>query len=409
MACDVVSLWGPGLTGVFHLEALSTHDMGPVPIELNGRIGGAETYTNVLAAWGVDLVAQAARLAVGLSPSIPHTTLATHPWPSSSSHSLRLVGPHWPGCSTLHAASQSCSSDDDQAASDSAAARAANMAGSSDDEQAVSVGQAVSLRLGIAGLRVGSGQRRSEDSSGGVSPTQASSCSLCASSAGSCDHHSLLSYDAVASVRPHVGCPTQELAPKASLLPPAGAPPGVRLGAHMSHSRGSSRDGPAGQSGPHSRSDSADGAVSTDSDTLQPQKALGHPTAWPCLVQTWQGAGQRERPDHGPDCLVLARPLTHVYSVNFVPEWRGEGVLEDYRLDLETREHPAFVDAVSCVHSTLHYTFCTTLTSMSPQYSESARQATYACHFATLALGSLICVILCECVCVCVMFVDGSL
>ena len=42
-----------------------------MPIELNARIGGAETFTNVFHAWGVNLARAALRIALGLSPSLP--------------------------------------------------------------------------------------------------------------------------------------------------------------------------------------------------------------------------------------------------------------------------------------------------------------------------------------------------
>ena len=51
--------------GCFHVEARVT-DRGPVPIEANLRLGGAEVYGFNLAAYGVDLVEGATRIALGL-------------------------------------------------------------------------------------------------------------------------------------------------------------------------------------------------------------------------------------------------------------------------------------------------------------------------------------------------------
>ncbi|KAJ9513444.1 hypothetical protein QJQ45_006002 [Haematococcus lacustris] len=68
---DVVAMF-PGLSGVVHFEAMYS-DKGPVPIELNARIGGAETP--VMAAWGVDLAHAALRIAAGLPPVLPHKLL----------------------------------------------------------------------------------------------------------------------------------------------------------------------------------------------------------------------------------------------------------------------------------------------------------------------------------------------
>jgi len=51
--------------GCIHFEAKSTNK-GPVPIEVNLRMGGDEVYTFVKNAWGVDLVENAARIALGV-------------------------------------------------------------------------------------------------------------------------------------------------------------------------------------------------------------------------------------------------------------------------------------------------------------------------------------------------------
>lgn len=42
-----------------------------MPIELNARIGGAESFTNILSAWGVDLAQAAVCVAFGLTPKLP--------------------------------------------------------------------------------------------------------------------------------------------------------------------------------------------------------------------------------------------------------------------------------------------------------------------------------------------------
>lgn len=51
--------------GVIHFEAKSTKD-GPVPIEVNLRMGGDEVYSFVKGAWGVDLIESAAKIACGI-------------------------------------------------------------------------------------------------------------------------------------------------------------------------------------------------------------------------------------------------------------------------------------------------------------------------------------------------------
>eukprot|EP00123_Amoebidium_parasiticum_P021913 comp7602_c0_seq1/m.3252 comp7602_c0_seq1/g.3252 ORF comp7602_c0_seq1/g.3252 comp7602_c0_seq1/m.3252 type:complete len:529 (-) comp7602_c0_seq1:12-1598(-) len=68
---DVVSMFGKQLTGCFHFEAMVGPD-GAVPIELNLRIGGAETFTMVKTAYGVNLGVQAVNLALGFPLSRSH-------------------------------------------------------------------------------------------------------------------------------------------------------------------------------------------------------------------------------------------------------------------------------------------------------------------------------------------------
>ncbi|NUM25505.1 MAG: ATP-grasp domain-containing protein [Candidatus Buchananbacteria bacterium] len=51
--------------GVIHFEAKST-PTGPVPIEVNLRMGGDEVYSFVKGAWGVDLIENAVKIALGM-------------------------------------------------------------------------------------------------------------------------------------------------------------------------------------------------------------------------------------------------------------------------------------------------------------------------------------------------------
>eukprot|EP00798_Chlamydomonas_sp_ICE-L_P004295 gene4295-14405_t len=67
---------GPDLTGVLHFEAkynVNAKDgqAAAMPIECNLRVGGAETQTNVLTTWGVDLAQAALRLSLGGRPVLP--------------------------------------------------------------------------------------------------------------------------------------------------------------------------------------------------------------------------------------------------------------------------------------------------------------------------------------------------
>lgn len=50
--------------GCIHFEAKSTHH-GPVPLEINLRMGGDYVYSYIKDAWGVDLVEMAVRIAIG--------------------------------------------------------------------------------------------------------------------------------------------------------------------------------------------------------------------------------------------------------------------------------------------------------------------------------------------------------
>lgn len=63
LKCVVSEIGGPDLFGCFHFEAKMVNGTA-VPIELNLRIGGAETYTLVKAAWDIDLARHAIQLAM---------------------------------------------------------------------------------------------------------------------------------------------------------------------------------------------------------------------------------------------------------------------------------------------------------------------------------------------------------
>ncbi len=66
-----------------------------MPIEINARIGGAETYSNVKAAWGVDLARAALRISLGLPPRLPARLLlaAKAQLPSVDEASAPAEGP----------------------------------------------------------------------------------------------------------------------------------------------------------------------------------------------------------------------------------------------------------------------------------------------------------------------------
>ncbi|MEI6533113.1 MAG: ATP-grasp domain-containing protein [Candidatus Roizmanbacteria bacterium] len=62
--------------GVIHFEAKSTRN-GPVPIEINLRMGGDEVYSFVKGAWGTDLIESAVKIALGIY--IPVSKLPVNP------------------------------------------------------------------------------------------------------------------------------------------------------------------------------------------------------------------------------------------------------------------------------------------------------------------------------------------
>ncbi len=64
MAEEVLELIGVQ-NGVLHFEAKSSPD-GPVPIEINLRMGGDEVYSFVKGAWNVDLIESAVKIALGI-------------------------------------------------------------------------------------------------------------------------------------------------------------------------------------------------------------------------------------------------------------------------------------------------------------------------------------------------------
>ncbi len=53
------------LNGCVHFEAKSTHN-GPMPLEINLRLGGDEVYPSIKVAWKVDLIESALKIACGL-------------------------------------------------------------------------------------------------------------------------------------------------------------------------------------------------------------------------------------------------------------------------------------------------------------------------------------------------------
>ncbi|KAG1672031.1 hypothetical protein FOA52_008907 [Chlamydomonas sp. UWO 241] len=76
---QVVSLFGPSLSGVLHFEAIWDGARGRcTPVELNMRVGGAETWSNVRAAWGIDLARCALRISLGLPPRLPRHLARAH-------------------------------------------------------------------------------------------------------------------------------------------------------------------------------------------------------------------------------------------------------------------------------------------------------------------------------------------
>ncbi|MBU4375136.1 ATP-grasp domain-containing protein [Patescibacteria group bacterium] len=69
-------------SGCIHFEAKSTKN-GPVPIEVNLRMGGDEVYSFVKGAWGVDLIENAVKIAFGIyvkikKPAHPKKYLTGH-------------------------------------------------------------------------------------------------------------------------------------------------------------------------------------------------------------------------------------------------------------------------------------------------------------------------------------------
>lgn len=82
------------LNGCIHFEAKSTND-GPMPLEINLRLGGDEIYPSIKAAWKVDLIESALKIACGIY--LPKWEPLTNPYKYlcaetfSSDHSGILV------------------------------------------------------------------------------------------------------------------------------------------------------------------------------------------------------------------------------------------------------------------------------------------------------------------------------
>lgn len=73
LTAQVVAMFGDRINGCLHFEAKYDVEKDlALPIELNARIGGAECFTDVLSAWGINLAHCNLRIACGLRPPLPH-------------------------------------------------------------------------------------------------------------------------------------------------------------------------------------------------------------------------------------------------------------------------------------------------------------------------------------------------
>lgn len=95
---DLIGLFGNDLSGCFHFEAKCT-GQGPVPLELNPRIGGAETFSMITAVYKVDLARAALHVALGHALQ-PEDFVVCHQCPVVYSSSVNFC-PDWRGTGLL--------------------------------------------------------------------------------------------------------------------------------------------------------------------------------------------------------------------------------------------------------------------------------------------------------------------
>ncbi len=351
MASQVVGLWGERLSGVVHLEAFST-PRGPVPIELNARVGGAECYTNVLTAWGVDLGVNAARIALGLPPALPALpALLPAPHPDPPAHIRAPARHHVDGAAATAAAAPPrvvALSEEALKAQEQhfllAALRLPEGCCACDDYVSVAASSGVGCGCSVV------------SSSSPLGPPSSSACG-CSSAPGS--PTASIAGGAVAgrglaalSISNHAEEEEEGvLAPAEHVMPPAGHPARLASFAFPLHPREEAANpevadaavSPTMAMAPQRSALTAAlrGASSAGLTEPRPQR----PPAEEAMLAAAAAHGWPVPPE-ASRALRVARPQAHVHSVNFVPDdWEGEGLVEELRVRSATLQDPAYVDS----------------------------------------------------------------
>lgn len=101
---NAVAMFGEKITAVIHFEAKFT-PRGAFPIELNLRLGGAETYMMVKAVYKVDLIVEALKMHLGIQLRPEDFPNVIHNPPQVFGSSTNIV-PKWTGLGCLTTLSQ---------------------------------------------------------------------------------------------------------------------------------------------------------------------------------------------------------------------------------------------------------------------------------------------------------------
>ena len=376
MPCLVLTMCSSDLRPVLSTLLFLTHMCAcaqeAVPIELNARIGGAETYTNVLTAWGVDLARAALRISCGLLPQPPlhligahhqaacagreaaaergadsplplptDLILPAHPWYSQSSIETHSDG----GQPSVSSVSPDPSGDDGECVCGSGLAGGCGCPTTCCSAGRCCYWDFVSDRAspGAAGLRAPSLRCLSEPTPelnpGAPDP---GGC-LCAAKARSKLDPSHQQQEQPSHIADSIADEHhQPAAPRCQAYTDA---------ACSRRPSSSGRGSPGGSAGGR-EGEGVCCFAADDSPELREKGRYqnGRPSSRPsCLSDTEHQSAQPAQLPSGatasPSCLKEALPLCHVHSVNFLPDWEGWGVIQRQDLGGGARAHPGYVDA----------------------------------------------------------------
>ena len=339
-----------------------------IPIELNARIGGAETYTNVLTAWGVDLAHAALRISCGLSPQLPlHLINANHQagcagreeaaerradsplqlptdliQPAHPCYSQSRVEMHSDGGQpSVSSVSPELSSDDGECVCGSGLAGGCGCPTTCCSAGRCCYWDFVSDRAspGAVGVHAPPLRCLSEPT-----PELNTGGCLCIAKARCKLDHSHKRKDQPSHVAGSVANEHHQPA-----VPCYQAFTDAACTSRRPSSSGmGSPGGSAGWSEDEGVCCSAAG-IRPEIRTQDRRKNGGPAPQLSCLSDAGHQSTRPAQPPFSltgaPSCLTEALPLSHVHSINFLPDWEGWGVIQRLELGHGAKVHPGYVDA----------------------------------------------------------------